>query len=74
MNFFLQPFHLLTQGSPGAFSEAAALKAYPECETVPCEQFEVAFKVQLHIKLDSLNHSFITCATFKSSSFSLLGS
>nr|WGU11307.1 arogenate dehydratase/prephenate dehydratase 4 [Crinum x powellii] len=32
------------QGSPGACSEAAALKAYPECETVPCEQFEVAFK------------------------------
>ncbi|ONK74956.1 uncharacterized protein A4U43_C03F11830 [Asparagus officinalis] len=32
------------QGSPGAFSEGAALKAYPECETIPCEQFEVAFK------------------------------
>lgn len=32
------------QGLPGAFSEAAAIKAYPQCETVPCEQFEVAFK------------------------------
>nr|XP_029122988.1 arogenate dehydratase/prephenate dehydratase 1, chloroplastic isoform X3 [Elaeis guineensis] len=32
------------QGSPGAFSEAAALKAYPQCVAVPCEQFEVAFK------------------------------
>ncbi|PKA46707.1 Arogenate dehydratase/prephenate dehydratase 1, chloroplastic [Apostasia shenzhenica] len=32
------------QGSPGAFSEVAALKAYPQCETVPCEQFEVVFK------------------------------
>nr|UIP35199.1 arogenate dehydratase/prephenate dehydratase 1 [Leucojum aestivum] len=31
-------------GLPGAFNEAAALKAYPECETVPCEQFEMAFK------------------------------
>ncbi|CAA6658170.1 unnamed protein product [Spirodela intermedia] len=32
------------QGFPGAFSEAAALKVYPQCETVPCEQFEAAFK------------------------------
>ncbi|XP_017701508.2 arogenate dehydratase/prephenate dehydratase 6, chloroplastic-like isoform X2 [Phoenix dactylifera] len=32
------------QGCPGAFSEAAALKAYPRCVAVPCEQFEVAFK------------------------------
>lgn len=30
---------------PGAYSEAAALKAYPNCETVPCDQFEAAFKV-----------------------------
>ncbi|XP_073115586.1 arogenate dehydratase/prephenate dehydratase 1, chloroplastic isoform X3 [Elaeis guineensis] len=29
---------------PSAFSEAAALKAYPRCVAVPCEQFEVAFK------------------------------
>ncbi|GMP73176.1 hypothetical protein CsSME_00031007 [Camellia sinensis var. sinensis] len=35
------------QGIPGAYSEAAALKAYPKCETVPCDQFEAAFKVQL---------------------------
>ncbi|MCO5569966.1 hypothetical protein L7F22_023680 [Adiantum nelumboides] len=32
------------QGVPGAYSEAAAGKAYPECETVPCDQFEVAFQ------------------------------
>ncbi|XXG46852.1 hypothetical protein AAC387_Pa02g1590 [Persea americana] len=32
------------QGVPGAYSEAAALKAYPQCEAVPCEQFEAAFK------------------------------
>ncbi|KAI4311983.1 hypothetical protein MLD38_036843 [Melastoma candidum] len=32
------------QGVPGAYSEAAALKAYPGCETVPCEEFEAAFK------------------------------
>nr|GMC81446.1 arogenate dehydratase/prephenate dehydratase 1, chloroplastic [Ipomoea batatas] len=32
------------QGIPGAHSEAAALKAYPNCETVPCDQFEAAFK------------------------------
>ncbi|KAI4365048.1 hypothetical protein MLD38_021068 [Melastoma candidum] len=32
------------QGVPGAYSEAAALKAYPGCETVPCDEFEAAFK------------------------------
>ncbi|KAJ8549745.1 hypothetical protein K7X08_033452 [Anisodus acutangulus] len=32
------------QGIPGSYSEAAALKAYPKCETVPCDQFEAAFK------------------------------
>ncbi|XP_047310177.1 arogenate dehydratase/prephenate dehydratase 1, chloroplastic-like [Impatiens glandulifera] len=32
------------QGVPGAYSEAAAIKAYPKCETVPCDQFEAAFK------------------------------
>uniref|UniRef100_A0A0C9QND5 Arogenate dehydratase n=1 Tax=Wollemia nobilis TaxID=56998 RepID=A0A0C9QND5_9CONI len=32
------------QGVPGAFSEAAAAKAYPNCEAVPCEQFETAFE------------------------------
>ncbi|KAK6133292.1 hypothetical protein DH2020_032955 [Rehmannia glutinosa] len=32
------------QGVPGAYSEAAALKAYPKCETVPCDLFEAAFK------------------------------
>ncbi|XP_020591241.1 arogenate dehydratase/prephenate dehydratase 2, chloroplastic-like, partial [Phalaenopsis equestris] len=31
------------QGLPGAFSESAAAKAYPNCEAVPCELFETAF-------------------------------
>uniref|UniRef100_A0A453AJ35 Prephenate dehydratase domain-containing protein n=1 Tax=Aegilops tauschii subsp. strangulata TaxID=200361 RepID=A0A453AJ35_AEGTS len=33
-----------SQGCPGAYSEAAAKKAYPSCETVPCEYFETAFQ------------------------------
>ncbi|KAI3718701.1 hypothetical protein L6452_19582 [Arctium lappa] len=32
------------KGAPGAYSEIAALKAYPKCETVPCEEFESVFK------------------------------
>ncbi|KAJ6386208.1 hypothetical protein OIU77_029223 [Salix suchowensis] len=32
------------QGVPGAYSEAAAGKAYPNCEATPCDQFEVAFQ------------------------------
>ncbi|XP_073286585.1 arogenate dehydratase 1-like [Primulina huaijiensis] len=32
------------QGIPGAYSEAAAGKAYPNCEAIPCDQFEVAFQ------------------------------
>ncbi|CAL9099057.1 unnamed protein product [Musa textilis] len=32
------------QGVPGAYSEAAATKAYPNCEPIPCDQFEVAFQ------------------------------
>uniref|UniRef100_A0A0D6R4T7 Arogenate dehydratase n=1 Tax=Araucaria cunninghamii TaxID=56994 RepID=A0A0D6R4T7_ARACU len=32
------------QGVPGAYSEAAASKAYPSCDPVPCDQFEVAFQ------------------------------
>ncbi|KAG9132097.1 hypothetical protein Leryth_023700, partial [Lithospermum erythrorhizon] len=32
------------RGVAGAHSEAAALKAYPKCETVPCDEFESAFK------------------------------
>nr|DAD26070.1 TPA_asm: hypothetical protein HUJ06_027538 [Nelumbo nucifera] len=31
------------QGVQGAFSEAAAEKAYPNCEAFPCEQFDTAF-------------------------------
>ncbi|XP_059661084.1 arogenate dehydratase/prephenate dehydratase 1, chloroplastic-like [Cornus florida] len=32
------------KGVPGAYSEDAALKAFPQCETVPCDEFEDAFK------------------------------
>nr|XP_043625602.1 arogenate dehydratase/prephenate dehydratase 1, chloroplastic-like [Erigeron canadensis] len=32
------------KGGPGANSEAAAVKAYPNCETVPWEDFESVFK------------------------------
>ncbi|XP_028756872.1 arogenate dehydratase/prephenate dehydratase 6, chloroplastic-like [Neltuma alba] len=32
------------QGVPGAYSEAAAAKAYANCEAIPCDQFEVAFQ------------------------------
>jgi len=32
------------QGVSGAYSEAAALKAYPRCEAVPCKEFEAAFQ------------------------------
>ncbi|TVU47462.1 hypothetical protein EJB05_07065 [Eragrostis curvula] len=32
------------QGCPGAYSEAAAKKAYPNCQTVPCEHFDTAFQ------------------------------
>ncbi|KAF7805792.1 arogenate dehydratase/prephenate dehydratase 1, chloroplastic-like [Senna tora] len=32
------------KGVPGSYSEDAALKAYPNCETVPCGDFEDAFK------------------------------
>ncbi|BAT92161.1 hypothetical protein LR48_Vigan05g161200 [Vigna angularis] len=32
------------KGRPGSYSEDAALKAYPNCETVSCNDFEEAFK------------------------------
>ncbi|TXG47002.1 hypothetical protein EZV62_026296 [Acer yangbiense] len=38
------------QGIPGAYSEAAALKAYPKSETVPCEQFQAAFSEAAALK------------------------
>ncbi|KAK2993725.1 hypothetical protein RJ640_003724 [Escallonia rubra] len=31
-------------GVSGAYSESAAEKAYPGCEAVPCEQFDIAFQ------------------------------
>lgn len=32
------------QGMPGAYSEGAATTAYPNCDGVPCDQFDVAFR------------------------------
>ncbi|KAK9984057.1 hypothetical protein SO802_033582 [Lithocarpus litseifolius] len=32
------------QGVPDPNSEATAGKAYPNCEAIPCDQFEVAFQ------------------------------
>ncbi|GAV71897.1 PDT domain-containing protein/ACT domain-containing protein [Cephalotus follicularis] len=32
------------RGVPGSYSEDAAFKAYPKCETLPCDEFEDAFK------------------------------
>ncbi|KAK6919352.1 Prephenate dehydratase [Dillenia turbinata] len=32
------------KGAPGAYSEYAAFKTSPNCETVPCDEFEDAFK------------------------------
>ncbi|KAI9128218.1 hypothetical protein K1719_001211 [Acacia pycnantha] len=32
------------QGQPGAYSEEAALKAFPNCEPVPFDDFEAAFR------------------------------
>lgn len=38
--------YCIFQGVHGAYSESAAQKAYPNCEAVPCEQFETAFDVK----------------------------
>lgn len=35
----------MLQGLPGSYGEEAAIKSYPKCETVPCNEFEDAFKV-----------------------------
>ncbi|XP_038714048.1 arogenate dehydratase/prephenate dehydratase 1, chloroplastic-like isoform X2 [Tripterygium wilfordii] len=33
-----------SKGSPGSYTEDAALNVYPKCETIPCDEFEDAFK------------------------------
>ncbi|CAI0454126.1 unnamed protein product [Linum tenue] len=38
------PLRVAYQGLCGAHSESAAQKAYPNCEPVPCDQFETAFE------------------------------
>ncbi|XP_054813632.1 arogenate dehydratase/prephenate dehydratase 1, chloroplastic-like isoform X1 [Prosopis cineraria] len=39
------------KGVPGSYSEDAAIKAYPNCETVPCGDFEAAFKQAVELWL-----------------------
>lgn len=41
------------QGAPGAYSEMAALKALPNWEPMPCEQFEVAFQALSQVRAAS---------------------
>ena len=36
------------QGQPGAYSEMACVEAFPEMQTVPCENFEDAFEAVLN--------------------------
>ncbi|XP_044370227.1 arogenate dehydratase 2 [Triticum aestivum] len=40
------------QGFPGAYSESAAKKAYPHCQTVPCEHFDTAFQAVENYTVD----------------------
>ncbi|KAK1265717.1 hypothetical protein QJS04_geneDACA010547 [Acorus gramineus] len=40
------------QGVEGAYSESAAMKAYPNCEPIPCEHFETVFEVVEHGLVD----------------------
>ena len=40
------------QGMPGAYSDLACRKAYPELETVPCVSFEAAFQAVREKKAD----------------------
>ncbi|XP_042066985.1 arogenate dehydratase/prephenate dehydratase 1, chloroplastic-like [Salvia splendens] len=37
-------YRVAYQGIPGAYSETAALKAFPQSVTVPCKEFEAVFK------------------------------
>ncbi|CAI5523216.1 unnamed protein product [Closterium sp. Naga37s-1] len=38
------PLRVAYQGVPGAYSEMAAMRVYPGCSPVPCDQFDDAFK------------------------------
>ncbi|KAK1312700.1 hypothetical protein QJS10_CPA07g01076 [Acorus calamus] len=40
------------QGVEGAYSESAAMKAYPNYEPIPCEHFETVFEVVEHELVD----------------------
>jgi len=49
------------QGVQGAYSESAARKAYPNCEAVPCEQFDTAFEVNILLPLVQFNFFSLLC-------------
>ncbi|XP_022887804.1 arogenate dehydratase/prephenate dehydratase 6, chloroplastic-like [Olea europaea var. sylvestris] len=56
-NFSATPVHgsqlrVAYRGVPGAYSETAAGKAYPKCEAIPCDQFEIAFQAVEHYIAD----------------------
>lgn len=50
VNLLITNWVLKLKGVPGAFSESVAEKAYPNCEAVPCEQFDTAFEVKASIR------------------------
>lgn len=52
------------QGVPGAYSEAAAGKAYPNCEAVPCEQFDAAFEVSNRTVKILLDGCILSCFNY----------
>ncbi|KAF2530714.1 hypothetical protein F2Q70_00030484 [Brassica cretica] len=56
------------QGVPKAYSEAAAGKAYPDCQATPCDQFEVTFQeVELWIAHDDSSLSAFVTSLFEGS-------
>lgn len=54
----------IVQGTLGSYSEDAALKACPNCETVPCSEIEDAFKVTYFLLLCSNVKNIANCKKF----------
>lgn len=44
----LKSNNIAFQGQPGAYSEMACVEAFPEMQTIPCENFEDAFEAVLN--------------------------
>ena len=51
------------QGQPGAYSEMACVEAFPEMQTVPCENFEDAFEAVLNGTTKSVSYTHLTLPT-----------